>query len=112
MDQQYVDSFILTNNNFFRSYQLPIVRKLLENADNTKWIRIQTIQFKDPTLALVLSILVGYLGIDRFYVGDIGLGIIKLLTGGGLGIWTVIDWFLIMGIARDKNVDKLQMSLY
>lgn len=58
---------------------------------------------KDPNIALVTSILGGTLGIDRFYIGDIGLGIAKLLTLGGLFIWTLIDLFLIMSAARDKN---------
>ena len=43
-------------------------------------------------MALILSIVVGGLGIDRFYIGDTGLGIAKLLTCGGCGIWTIIDY--------------------
>ncbi len=46
-----------------------------------------------PTL--VLSILLGGLGVHRFYVGRIGSGIAQLLTCGGLGIWTLIDIILI-----------------
>jgi TM2 domain-containing membrane protein YozV len=45
--------------------------------------------------ALILSIFVGWLGVDRFYLGHIGLGILKLLTGGGCGIWYLIDIILI-----------------
>ncbi len=58
---------------------------------------------KNPTTALLLSLFLGTLGVDRFYVGDTGLGIAKLLTLGGLWIWALIDWFLIMGAARRKN---------
>ncbi len=61
------------------------------------------IRRKDPKIALVISILGGTLGIDRFYIGDIGLGIGKLLTLGGLFIWMLIDWFLIMSASRAKN---------
>ena len=43
----------------------------------------------------MLSIFVGGLGIDRFYLGKIGTGILKLITGGGLGIWWLIDVILI-----------------
>lgn len=63
---------------------------------------------KDRTIALVLSLLLGYLGIDRFYVGDTGLGILKLLTVGVCGIMTIIDWFLIMGRADEFNRVKAQ----
>ena len=96
MNQQQIDTFIIANNNYFRHYQIPMIRGLLMNADDTKWISLQTLRFKDPVIALVISLLLGYLGIDRFFIGDIGLGILKLITCGGFGLWTVIDWFLIM----------------
>ena len=50
---------------------------------------------KNWIAALLLSILVGSLGIDRFYMGYVGLGILKLITLGGLGIWWLIDLILV-----------------
>ena len=47
---------------------------------------------KNFTTALILSGLLGGLGIDRFYLGCVGTGILKLITFGGLGIWTLIDF--------------------
>ena len=46
---------------------------------------------KNKTTALILSILVGGLGIDRFYLGYTGIGVLKLLTGGCFGILYIID---------------------
>ena len=57
---------------------------------------------KSKSTALVISIFLGEFGIDRFYLGYTGLGIIKLITLGGFGIWWLID---IIKIATGKMVD-------
>ena len=67
-------------------------------------IKNQLIQLKDPTISIILSILTGHLGIDRLYVGDIGLGILKLFTCGGLGVWWLIDIFIIMDRTKAVNL--------
>lgn len=54
---------------------------------------------KNKTTALILSILVGGLGVDRFYLGYTGMGVLKLLTGGVFGIMWIID---IVNIATGK----------
>lgn len=112
MDSQKVDMFMMSNSKFFEAHHLPAIRERLLSLDESKWAMVQTTQFKDPTTSLIISLLAGGLGIDRFYIGDTGLGIAKLLTCGGLGIWSIVDWFLIMGVTREKNMEKFQNALY
>jgi TM2 domain-containing membrane protein YozV len=112
MDAQKVDMFIMANSKFFEGYQLAQIRERLLQMDDSKWAIVQTMQFKDPTMMLIVSLLGGSFGIDRFIIGDTGLGIGKLLTCGGFGIWTIVDWFLIMGATREKNMEKIQQMLY
>lgn len=50
---------------------------------------------KNKLTAILLSIFTGGLGIDRFYLGYTGSGVAKLLTAGGLGIWSLIDLIMI-----------------
>lgn len=99
--------FIVANGKFFRPEIVPQIRQQLLNAPEEKWVTLQAMPYKDPTTALIISIFAGYLGIDRFYIGDTGIGVGKLLTFGGCGIWTLVDWFLIMDATRDKNAQML-----
>ena len=58
---------------------------------------------------LLLSIFLGGLGVDRFYLGYTVLGIVKLLTGGGCGIWWLIDVILIATKKlKDANGNDLE----
>ena len=57
----------------------------------------------------LLSLLLGYFGIDRFYLGKIGTGILKLITVGGLGIWYLIDLIIVLaGTQTDSQGRPLE----
>lgn len=60
---------------------------------------------KNPVVLFGFNIWLGWLGLDRFLVGDVLAGVLKLLTLGGFGLWQLIDCFLIGGRARDKNIE-------
>ena len=112
MEAQKVDMFIMTNARYFETHQINEIRERLLAVDDSKWVIISTMQFKDPTTSIIVSIIAGHFGVDRFLIGDTGLGIGKLLTCGGLGIWTIIDWFLIMPDTREKNMQKIRPYLF
>ena len=74
MIQQQVDAFIASHQGMFPAAMMMQVYDMLSNAPEEKNISLQCIDFKNPTTALLLSIFLGYLGIDRFYLGDIMQG--------------------------------------
>ncbi|MBP8789911.1 MAG: TM2 domain-containing protein [Breznakibacter sp.] len=111
MDSQKVDLFIISNSKYFESHQLFQIKERLLQMDDNKWAVIQTMQFKDPTISIIISVFLGSWGIDRFIIGDTGLGIGKLLTCGGLGIWYIVDLFLIMGATKEKNFESLMQMI-
>ena len=64
---------------------------------------------KSWIVAVILSWFLGVFGVDRFYLGYTGLGIAKLVTLGGCGIWALIDFILILvGSVKDSNGVPLQ----
>lgn len=107
VDKQKIDFFIMSNKDNFPVDKLPVIQQALSRMDESTFNNISMLQFKSPMTALLLSIFCGSLGVDRFYLGDTGLGIGKLLTAGGCGIWAIIDWFKIQDATRQKNFAQL-----
>lgn len=111
MEKSKIDLYLTTNAKYFEPTAIPIIRQKLENADDDALVTLQATELKDPTIILLISIFLGSLGIDRFMLGDTGVGILKLLTCGLCGILTIIDWFTVSKKAKEINLAKISMIL-
>lgn len=112
MDAQKVDMFLMTHARYFESHQIHIIHEQLLKLDDSKLIQLYALGLKDPTVSIIVSLMGGHFGIDRFIIGDVGLGVAKLLTCGGFWIWTIVDWFTIMGRTRELNYTRLQEIMH
>jgi TM2 domain protein len=111
MDSQKVDLFLATSQKFFEPAQLPFIREQLSLIDDSRFLAVSSMEYRDPMMMLLVSIIGGSLGIDRFILGDTGLGVAKLLTAGGCGIFIIIDWFQIQSLTRRKNMELFMRAL-
>ena len=109
----FTDSFLSANTANFPSEQLPSLRQRLSQLDDSQANQvIAAANVKNPTTALILSIFLGTLGVDRFYIGHIGLGVAKLLLAWlTFGIWTIVDWFLIINATKKANLVTINNAL-
>ena len=111
MEKSKIDLYLTTNAKYFEPSAIPIIRQKMENASDDMLVTLQATELKDPTTVLLISIFLGTLGIDRFMIGDIGMGVLKLLTCGLCGILTIIDWFTISKKAKQLNLSKISMIM-
>lgn len=111
MEQQKIDMFISVNAEKFDASQIYTIKDQLATMDDSRFLMVQSAGYKDPTTMLIISIFLGSLGIDRFMLGQSGLGVLKLITCGACGIWTIIDWFTISKLTKDFNFNKFMQMM-
>ncbi|NNI37662.1 TM2 domain-containing protein [Pasteurella multocida] len=115
MDQkQFAESYLLVNgNNFPNDKIFTLKEKLLAITEDQKLL-VQLAGLKSPTTVLILSLFLGTLSIDRFYLGDIFLGILKIVSVlfFGIGfIWVLLDIYLCYQHAKHYNFEKIMSIL-
>ena len=111
MDSQKVDMFVMTNQKYLPAEKMAFLKQKLADADESKLALASSVEFKDPTTILLVSLFLGVLGIDRFMLGETGMGILKLLTGGLCGILAIIDWFSVQKKTKELNYNNLMLVL-
>lgn len=107
MDGQAVDQYLVANQKYFPQEKILFLREKLLELGEKEFSLLLVLELKDPIVLLIVSIFLGYLGVDRFLLGDVTMGLLKLLTCGGCGIWTIIDWILIMDKTKRRNFNKV-----
>ncbi len=129
----FSEHYFYSQLDLFPAQQLPHIRESLKEVSKEQEERILTTEFKSPTRALLLSLTAGYLGLDRYYNDDIGLGVGKSVLFGlgvllamipliGISIigflllladfiWALVDWFLIVNAVKAKNSQRLTTAL-
>lgn len=111
MDASRIDMFIMTNQKYLPAEKIVFIKEKLKNIDEERFALVSSVEFKDPTTVLLISLFLGVLGIDRFMLGETGMGILKLLTGGLCGILTIVDWFSVQKKAKELNFNNLMTIL-
>ena len=106
-----VQFFLMNNKKYLPENRIPQLRERMLTLNEDELQNVECISFKDPTTLLIISIFLGEVGVDRFMLGDVGLGVGKLLLtlccGIGL-IWWLIDIFFIMDRTKEFNYRKVE----
>lgn len=111
VDKQKVDMFIMSNQKYFPAGKIMFLKEKLYSLDDSKFSLLSTVEFKDPTTLLIISLFLGSFGIDRFMLKDTGMGVLKLLTCGCCGVLTIIDWFNVQNKAKEMNFNNLMLLI-
>lgn len=107
MDAQKVDMFMIANKDNFPAEVVAQLKEKLLGLDESKFNALSAIPMKSPMTSLILA----WFSVDRFYLGQTGLGVAKLLTAGGCGIWSLIDLFTAMKRTKEFNYNAIQNAL-
>jgi len=111
VDKQKVDMFIMSNQKYFPTEKIMYLKDKLYNLDDNKFALLSTIELKDPTTLLLISLFLGGFGVDRFMLKETGMGVLKLLTGGLCGILALIDIFTVQSKTKELNFNNVMMML-
>ena len=90
-NEDYHKKFMLIISNIKEENRIEFISKFNEKAHN-------------PVVVFGLNVFVGYFGVDRFILGQPIVGVLKLISFGGCGLWILVDIFLIGSAARKKNI--------
>jgi hypothetical protein len=104
MEKSKVDMYIGLNAESFKPQDLMVIKDKLEKMDDDKFYLIQGIELQKPSTIFLIAIILGW---ERFWLDDVGLGILKIVTVYGCGIWWLVDIFSAKERAKEYNYAKI-----
>lgn len=111
MEIEKVEAYISSIEKYMPREKIMFLRERLEAMDDKRFAYISTFTFKNPVVTQILTFPLGFLGVDRFIIGDVGLGVLKLLTCGGFGILTIWDWCTMYRRTQEVNYSKIMSMI-
>ena len=112
MDDGKVSAYLLNLEKYVPSNKRIVLKNALTKASPASEENLSQLKLVDPIVVLLCSIFFGTLGVDRFLIGDVGIGVCKLLFGWlTLFIWPLIDIFLKFNKAKEKNLQSILLLL-
>jgi len=108
MEKAKVDMFIGMNAENFNPQDLMVIKEQLQKLDDEKFYLIQGIELQKPSTIFLIAIL---FGLERFWLDDMGKGILKVLTGYGCFIWYLADITTAKARAKKYNFKKFTQAI-
>lgn len=109
--EERVESYLNFYGKYFPKELIPKLRNSMMKLSEEDLKAVEDHVITNPTMIFIVSFFLGGLGIDRFMLGDIGLGFLKLITGGGAGIWWLIDLFKMPKRVKFENMAALYLDV-
>ncbi len=107
MEKQKIDFYFTVNHKYFAPEQLSFLREKMTSASDERYLLLTSLELRDPSVMQIVSLLLGAMGLDRFMLGETGMGVLKFLTGGCCGILMIMDWFSVQKRAKEYNFKKV-----
>lgn len=103
-----VQAFLLKNGECFDMMAIQDVQNRLSELDDSKSALVMSMNLQNPTIMLIIAIILGW---ERFFLDDIALGILKVITCYGCGIWWLVDIFTVKNRTYKYNYYKFNQTL-
>ncbi|MBQ3723801.1 MAG: TM2 domain-containing protein [Bacteroidales bacterium] len=108
MKPELVQAFLLKNGECFEMRVLQDIQNKLSEIDDSKSALMMGLSLQKPTVILIITIVLGW---ERFFLDDIGMGIVKIVTCYGCGIWWLVDIFTAQRRTYEYNYNKFNETL-